>query len=435
MERTTSRGGILPKLRLFVPVALALIPLCLTLSCGRGGQEVTSEGRLVVHFWQFWTEPRVKAVITKAIEEWESVNPLYKVEITDLTWSDGHQKIVAAFAGDRVPDLLELGSDWIAEFAARGALMDMSAECEQWHDSLAGWPPAIYDNSCWALPWYLSTRVLYFNQDIAKLTQGGNPRPPMTWDELLQQTRDATTEKPRLWGIGINAAEPHVLYKKFVPFLWSAGGDILTEDQSVCALETEAGRRSLQFLVDLSRGQLVEKQAALDEAFINGKLLFDLSGDWLYEKLKRSGSNVAYSAFMMPFPAPDQGTRTSFAGGEYLAIPRRAKQPVAAVSLARHLLSEKNIFNLCLATGCATPVHINVARNAYFADDSIRSVFIRQMGQARTSPANPHWVEIEAALEWGVEQALYGKLSVDDALAATCEKINAILSKKEDEKR
>jgi len=392
---------------------------------------VTADGRLVVHFWQFWTEPRVKAVITKAIEEWEANNPLYKVEVTDLTWSDGYQKIVAAFAGNRVPDLLELGSDWVAEFADRGALMDMSTECLRLHDTLAGWPPAIYNDNCWALPWYLSTRVFYFNKDIAKLTQGGDPRPPMLWEELLQQTRDATIEKPKLWGFGVNAAEPHVLYKKFLPFLWSAGGDVLTEDQTVCALETDAGRRALQFLVDLSKNQLVEKQAALDDAFINGKLLFHLSGDWLYEKLRRSGSSVEFSAFMMPFPAPNEGTRTSFAGGEYLAIPRRATQPVAAISLARHLLSEKNIFNLCIATGCATPVHIKVARNPYFAEDSVRSVFIRQMSQAKSSPAHPRWVEIEAALEWGVEQALYGKRTVDEALAATCEKINAILSKSE----
>ncbi|MEW5875925.1 MAG: extracellular solute-binding protein, partial [Candidatus Zixiibacteriota bacterium] len=90
-------------------VAVALLAGAVT---GCGGGE--SDGRKVIHFWQFWTEPRVKAVLDKAIAEFETENPEYKVEVTDLTWNDGHQKIVAAFAGGKAPDLLELGSDWIA---------------------------------------------------------------------------------------------------------------------------------------------------------------------------------------------------------------------------------------------------------------------------------------------------------------------------------
>src|SRR3989304_2926880 len=85
--------------------------------CGKEQAEKAAEGCTVIRFWQFWTEPKARAVITKAVEDFEAANPEFKVEITDLTWNDGHQKIVAAFAGGAVPDLLELGSDWIAEFA------------------------------------------------------------------------------------------------------------------------------------------------------------------------------------------------------------------------------------------------------------------------------------------------------------------------------
>ncbi|MBI3871904.1 MAG: extracellular solute-binding protein [candidate division Zixibacteria bacterium] len=405
-----------------------LVVAAVTLSCSRNQETTTSDGRTIIRFWQFWTEPRVKAVITKAVEEFETENPGFKVEVTDLTWNDGHEKIVAAFAANRVPDLLELGSDWIAEFAGRGALLDMSEECGRLRDSIGGWPPAIYQGNCWALPWYLSTRVFYENDDIAALVRAETKRHPITWSEILEDIHSATVHKPKMWGFGVNAAEPHRLYKRFLPFLWAAGGDLLTEDQTACALETEAGRRALQFVVDMSQGGYVDKQAGLDDQFVAGKLLYHFSGDWLYEKIKRSGSSMKFSAFLMPFPGPGEGNQAGFAGGEYLTIPRRATQPVAALNLARTLLREKNVFNLCIATGCATPVNMNVARNPYFAGDSIRNVFMQQLSLSKSPPSNPHWVEIEAALEWGIEQALYRNRPVDDVLSETCQRINKVLS-------
>ena len=84
---------------IFIGCLLTLVALIL--SCG-GDSNQTSDGQKIIRFWQFWTEPNVKAVIEKAVADFETENPEYKVEITDLTWSDGHQKIVAAFSsGDR----------------------------------------------------------------------------------------------------------------------------------------------------------------------------------------------------------------------------------------------------------------------------------------------------------------------------------------------
>ncbi|HUU44399.1 MAG TPA: extracellular solute-binding protein [Acidobacteriota bacterium] len=406
---------------------IGLAACALTLTCGGGQQAKTDDGRTIIRFWQFWTEPRVKAVITQAVAEFEEENSEYSVEVTDLTWDNGYQKIVAAFAAERVPDLIELGSDWVTQFADRGALMDLTSEFGNMQMMYAGWAPAIYGNACWALPWYISTRVFYQNDDIAKLVQGGARPHPIVWGTIAKNAQVATVRKPQMWGYGVNAAEPHRLYKKFLPFLWSAGGEILNEDMSACALNSDAGRLALDFVAKTADFGIIEKQAALDELFVEGKLLYHLSGDWLYEKLKRSGTSMEYSVFMIPFPAPAVGGQVSFAGGEYLAIPRRGAQKIAALKLARHLLLKKHIFNLCIATGCATPVHREVAQDPYFAQDSIRRVFIDQIGRSKSPPNHPRWVDIEAALEWGIEQALYKKLSVDEALRQTCERIDAIL--------
>lgn len=404
-------------------VALALLAGAVT---GCGGGE--SDGRKVIHFWQFWTEPRVKAVLDKAIAEFETENPEYKVEVTDLTWNDGHQKIVAAFAGGKAPDLLELGSDWIAEFAAAGALTDLTNEFSKLQAEYIGWPQSIYAQRCWAMPWYLSTRVLYQNDSIMRVVGLDPGRPPIVWDELRDWARVGDRGKPDFYGIGINSAERHRLYKKFLPFLWAAGGDILSEDKTQCILNSEAGERAMRFYVELCQWGITEKQSVLDEMFMSGKLMFHFSGDWLSARIRDAGLSLQYSVHMMPFPAPGEGSQASFAGGEYLTIPAAAAEPLGAVKLARHLLSSKNVFNLCIATGNPTPVHIKTGDNPYFYDDPVGKIFMRQMLESLAPPVHPRWVDIEAELEWGIEQAQYGKLPVPDALAQTCERIQKILA-------
>ncbi|GAB4320342.1 MAG: hypothetical protein Kow0074_10600 [Candidatus Zixiibacteriota bacterium] len=400
-------------------------------ACGGNDSGQTDSGRTVVRFWQFWTDPKVKEVITKAVEEFETENPEYTVEVTDLTWNDGHQKIVAAFAGNEAPDLLELGSDWIAEFADPGALTDLSSEYRRLQADYIGWPPAIYRGSCWALPWYLSTRVLYQNDVIAEVVGLRPNRPPVTWGELKLWSRFANRHKPQFYGYGINAAEQHRLYKAFLPYLWSNEGDILDYDSTTgqhCALVMPEAIEALQFLVDMKQFGIVEKQAVLDNMFMSGKLLYHLSGDWLYRRIEEADiPDFRYSVHMIPQPNIDHGSPTSFSGGEYLAIPRAAREPLGAIKLARHLLRPKHIFNLCIATGCATPVHIETGNNPYFYDNEVRRVFMQQMLNSQSPPVHPDWIEIEKALEWGIEQALYGKMDPPSALAETCDRINKIL--------
>ncbi len=157
---------------------------CSLLLSGCGGEKLRP-GEKVVEFWQFWTDPKAKAVIENAVAEFEKSHRGIRVKITDLTWNDGHQKIVSAFAAGRPPDLLELGSDWIAEFAAEGVLMDLTAEAAKTQNDIAGLYSGIYNDKCYALPWYLGTRVLYINEDLSKKMGLIPDQPPITWEQLL----------------------------------------------------------------------------------------------------------------------------------------------------------------------------------------------------------------------------------------------------------
>ncbi len=82
---------------------------------------VVAEGKVVLKFWNFWSDKWMGPVI----EEFMKENPDIEVQMERLTWSDGFNKIVTAFAAGDTPDVLELGSTWVAQFAADGALLEV----------------------------------------------------------------------------------------------------------------------------------------------------------------------------------------------------------------------------------------------------------------------------------------------------------------------
>ena len=92
----------------------------------------TAGAKTTITWWQFWTDPNIKPVLQGMVSEFEQANPDIEVELTDLTWANGHEKIVIAFGAGTGPDVVELGSDWIAEFADKpDALMPQGNEMQR----------------------------------------------------------------------------------------------------------------------------------------------------------------------------------------------------------------------------------------------------------------------------------------------------------------
>ncbi len=143
------------------------------------------QAETTIDWWQLWTDPSIKPTIEAMVEEFEQANPDITVNLTDLTWSNGHEKIAIAFASGSGPDVVELGSDWIAQFAVNGHLADMSDHISKDSADYQGWGMATLQNRVYAKPWILGTRVLYVNRDLLK--QAGIPEDflPFSIGDLL----------------------------------------------------------------------------------------------------------------------------------------------------------------------------------------------------------------------------------------------------------
>lgn len=392
------------------------------LSCGRD-----TSVRTTISWWHFWTDATIKPVIQEIVADFERGHPGVTVELVDLTWADGHDKIAIAFSAGAGPDVVELGSDWVPEFSSTGHLHDITAAVDSILDDYLMWEPGLYRDRTYAVPWILGTRVLYANTDL--LTQAGYDADysPTDWPGLLAASRAIHTLGDDVYGFGSNSAERHRLYKKFLPFLWSNGGSILSEDGASCRLDAPAAVAALTYYLSLCETGLTDTQRRLEDAFLDNKIGFVVSGDWLLKRIAREKPEFRYSTHLIPPPEAGMPS-VSFAGGEYLAINAASPHPDIALDLIRHICSPANQLRFCLQNCTANPSSRQAAADSTFLAQPHFDTFVRQMATSRMSPVHPEWVYIEGKLEKAIEAALYNTKTPARALHDAAREIEELLA-------
>jgi multiple sugar transport system substrate-binding protein len=394
----------------------------IVLSCGGDELQMTT-----ISWWHFWTDANIRPVVEQIVADFENDHPGVEVELVDLTWADGHDKIAIAFSSGSGPDVVELGSDWIPEFSSTGHLLDITDEAASIRDDYFMWDPSLYNERIYAFPWFLGTRVLFANKDLLARAGIVTDYSPGTWDELYRASRIITDEIDGSYGFGSNSAERHRLYKKFLPFLWSNGGAILSEDGKRCMFDSPESLVALKYYLKLCETGLTDTQRRLEDAFLEGKIGFVISGDWLLKRIDREKPDFEFSTHLIPVPR--EGAKSvSFAGGEYLAVNSQSEHKELALDLVRHICSPENQLLFCLKNRTANPSSRMAAGDSTFLAQPNFDTFARQLETSRMSPVHPQWVYIEGIVEKAVESALYGAKTPKQALTDATKEIEELLS-------
>lgn len=366
-----------------------------------------------INWWQFWTDPNIKPTINAMVMEFEEQNPGVTVKITDLTWANGHEKIAIAFASGSGPDVVELGSDWIAQFAANGQLADVSDYIAGDSSAYDGWSLATYGGKIYARPWILGTRVLFINRDLLVEAGYDTDHVPIGLGNMVIAARKIHLLRDDTYGWGSNTAEKHRLYKKFLPFFLTAHARIFSDDGRYCVVSSDQAIQALVFYKYMHDScSYVSNQRGLEDAFLDGKIGFILSGDWLLKRIELEKHPINFNTTLFPglsFKQAKIFPGISFLGGEFLAVNSASDQKEAALKLIDHITSPENQVRFCKANRSANPSSRAAQDDDYFQNNQHLQTFIKQLGLSVAPPVDPDWVYIEAELEKAVEDALFGE--------------------------
>jgi multiple sugar transport system substrate-binding protein len=149
--------------------------------------------------------------------------PNVTVNVTPVDWGQAVTKLQTAIAGGEVPDVSQMGTDMMGQFAETGALeaVPSSIDASKYFES--AWNTNVVDGTAYGVPWYVETRLLYYRTDIAE--QAGVTAAPTNWQEL----KDAATKIKQggaEWGIALGTKNS----QEYLPFVWSNGGDVMADD-------------------------------------------------------------------------------------------------------------------------------------------------------------------------------------------------------------
>jgi ABC-type glycerol-3-phosphate transport system substrate-binding protein len=161
---------------------------------------------------------------------------------------------------NQVPDFIIASNRTIAEFARKGALVNLDflmndATIGLREEDRADFFPGFLDagrlpdlkNQFFALPFDDNAVVLYYNANLLKAAKAEVP--PRTWDQFGTAARSTTKGNVRGWAMSPSAAI-------FYACLFSRGGSVLAtqETQTQARFNDDAGIKSLQLIAALSKG-------------------------------------------------------------------------------------------------------------------------------------------------------------------------------------
>src|SRR5271167_3628237 len=135
-----------------------------------------------------WNIADQEALFKRAFADFQAANPGVEIEWLDKKGTELPAFFQTQLVAGTAPDVIDLqGALWV-EYAAGGALLDLTPYLKREPDLvklfnpdyLASWQ---YQERSYLLPFYISKTLLYYNKMMFK--EAGLAGPPQNFDELL----------------------------------------------------------------------------------------------------------------------------------------------------------------------------------------------------------------------------------------------------------
>ncbi|MDQ0938759.1 sugar ABC transporter substrate-binding protein [Streptomyces sp. V1I1] len=389
----------------------ALLALFTITACGgdSGGAGAKADAKQTLTVWAMGTEGQKLADVAKA---YEKQHPNITIKVTPIGWDTVHQKLVAAAAAGTLPDMAQMGSTFMGEFAGMGVLEPVDETTFRKDDFFpAAWNGNVVDGKTYGVPWYVDTRALYYRTDLAQ--QAGVTEAPSTWSDLQSLALGYQSTAKTKWGISLQPSGLDT-WQNWLPFLYSAGGDLVKNGKPT--LDTPESVRSLtEYRTYFDKG-LAKKSVApgydVVKDFGNGSVPMFFSGPWQITNI--STQFPALKGKWKAVAVPGDKTSASFAGGSSLVTFNKSPHKAAATEFQKYLTSARQQADWFTRTS-DLPANKAAWQQAPLASDAGLKVFGNQMATAKAVPPLAKWAEFGAQLDSAIESVTQGKASPAEA--------------------
>jgi len=347
--------------------------------CGASEPE-SADGRVQVSYWRTLTGGAGDAQEELATQFNDSqVSVSISVEFQG-GYADLAAKLMTAAAGGTGPDVTQLGTFEIREFARAGLLVDLSPFIEGQNGiDTSDWPGTMLnagriDGGLYWLPFNVTVPVLYYNADA--FAEAGITNPPETWDALFGLTQRLTKRESN----GKTTRHGLALWNSTWPMLsaiWSEGGEVTSTDYTNITIDHPVSVALFRILQgSVNDGSVVVPAKASGghrAAFTSGRAAMILDSPAPFDEIMRQ--STGFTPKVANYPAGSKGKIYAPGGGGIVMLARTPEDKrEAAWSFMRFLLQPEQIAYYAERSGyCAFTTTSQKVGEAWLADPS-RSV-------------------------------------------------------------
>ncbi len=384
----------------------------------------------------FWAMGAEGENVGRLLPQFESTHLQIKIKLQTIPWASAHEKLLTAVAGQSTPDICQLGNTWISEFQAIGVLLPLDSLIRQsqvikpaayfegiWHTNQIG-------SRIYGVPWYVDTRLLFYRKDV--LAQLGYTQPPQTWDEWLTIARKIKLQFKKdekkfsvFFSLIFNDWPVPVI------LIMANGGRLLKDNDCRAAFDDPATVAALQFYLQFFAENLAPKNMTevsnIFQGFSTEFFSMFITGPWNVSEMRKRlpELNGRWGTTVMPL----QKNRHSVAGGSSLIIFNNSKAPTAAWQFIEFLstaTTQTEFFRLTK--------DLPAVREAWQApelreDQEIRA-FYEQLENVESTPKIAEWEQVAVKIQAYLEQVVFGKMTLAEAIPKLNRDVNQILAKR-----
>ena len=399
---------------------------------GKKGEDTSggSGGPVTLTFVN-WSGDVEKAAFDKVIAAFTTANPDITIETQTVPYNSIQTNLDSRFQAGSPPDLFRVSYTDLGQYTDAGVLLDLSSVLGAKADAFV---PGLYssvvvDGVPYGAPHQIDTTAVVYRKDAFEAA-GITDVPTSLEDAWTWEEFAAAADK--LKGV-VKGNQSPFIYDwqsagafRWLTWLFAAGGSLLGPDLKAPAVDSDAGRKALDFTKSFFTNAWVAKNTSTksttypDDSFNAGTVAMAFAGSFLVPGID-GGVKKKFEWGAMP--QPRDTTASSDLGGNAIVAAKDGKNTEAASRFLEFLVNEEQQRTFCEATGqLPTLKSLTESDLDFQVRPDLMKTFVEQATTITPEQVRqvtvPQFAQINAALQAELEKAFLGGASAADTTAA-----------------
>ena len=401
----------------------------------------TSNGSRDTLTFQTWGGDAEAAAFEALVTDFEAAHRGVRVDLQVVPYSEMFTGIDAGLQSGTAPDVFRVDYLTMGLYSSTDQLLDVTDALAASDASLADDVlPALlravqHDGATYGVPHHTDTSAVLLRPDA--LAAAGITSVPdrlesaWSWEEFSEVADKLAAAAPdgqRAFAVNWQEFGAY----RWLSWLFQADGRLYDDEFGAAAVDSEAGRRTLEFTASFfERGWVPASTSTKgagfpDTIFASGDLAMIFAGNFLLPSLEDSiGGRFEYAATYQPRDVRG----ASELGGNALVVSKDASNPELAAELLAFMAGRDQMARFCADAVLLPTRQSLVEQGLEFAiRPDLMPVFLDQATtfteEDIAQVTTPTFAEVNLALQNELEETFAGGRSVEDTLAALAEAID-----------